>query len=156
MVLSIHLDASYLSGIGAKSRMAGQYFLGSMPRKDKPIALNGAIFVFCGILKIVALLAAAVELGALFLNGKEGKILRLTLEEMGHLQPPTPVHCDNHTATGIANNTLKKQRSRLMEMQFFWVADKVKMEILMCSGTQARRTLLIISPSISLECTIKR
>ena len=88
--------------------MAGQYFLGSVPQKDKPIALNGAIFEFCGILKIVVASAAEVELGALFLNCKEGKILRLTLEEMGHLQPPTPVHCDNLTATGIANDTVKK------------------------------------------------
>ena len=66
-------------------------------------------------------------MGALFLNCKEGKILRLTLNEMGHRQPPTPVHCDNLTATGIANDTVKKQCSRLMEMRFFWMADQVKM-----------------------------
>ena len=107
--------------------MAGQYFLGSVPQKDRPIALNGAIFVFCGILKIVVASAAEAELGALFLNCKEGKVLRLTLEEMGHRQPPTPVHCNNLTATGIANDTVKKQRSRSMEMRFFWVADQVKM-----------------------------
>ena len=71
MVLNIHSDASYLSGIGAKSRMADQYFLGSVPRKDRPIALNGAIFVFCGILKIVVASAAEAELGVLFLNCKE-------------------------------------------------------------------------------------
>lgn len=44
---------------------------------------------------------------------------------MGHIQPPTPIHCDNNTATGIANNTVKKHRSRSMEMRFFWVADQV-------------------------------
>ena len=33
-------------------------------------------------------------------------------------QPPMPVHCDNLTATGIANDTVKKQRSRSMEMRF--------------------------------------
>jgi hypothetical protein len=26
---------------------------------------------------------------------------------MGYPQPPTPVHCDNSTAVGIANNTVK-------------------------------------------------
>ena len=88
MVLNIHSDATYLSEIGAKSRMAGQYFLGSVPQKD----LNGAIFVFCGILKIVVASAAEAEFGALFLNCKEGKVLRLTLKEMGHRQPPTPIH----------------------------------------------------------------
>jgi hypothetical protein len=45
---------------------------------------------------------------------------------MGHPQPPTPVHCNNSTAVGIANNTVKQQRSPLMEMHFFWVADAVE------------------------------
>ena len=88
--------------------MAGQYFLGSMSQKDKPIALNGAIFVFCGILKIGVASAVKAELGALFLNCKQGQVLRLTLEEMGHPQPPTPVHYDNLTVTGIATDTVKK------------------------------------------------
>jgi hypothetical protein len=44
---------------------------------------------------------------------------------MGHLQPKTPVHWDNATAVGIANNTIKQQHSRAMEMRFFWIGDKV-------------------------------
>ena len=88
--------------------------------------MNGNIFVSCGILKIVVCSAAEDELAALFLNIKEGKILRLTLEELGHKQPPTTVHCDNSTATGISNNSVKKQRSCSMEMRFFWVTDQVK------------------------------
>jgi hypothetical protein len=50
----------------------------------------------------------------------------LTLEEMGHPQPPTPINCNNSTTVGIANNTVKHQRSRSMEMRFFWVADAVE------------------------------
>ena len=53
--------------------------------------------------------AAEAELGALFLNTKEGKILRIALHELGQKQPPTPMHCGNVTATDIANNTIKKQ-----------------------------------------------
>ena len=79
-----------------------------LPQKDKPIALNGVIFVFCGILKIVVASAAGVDLGALSLNCKYGKVLRLTLEEMSHPQPQIPVHCDNLTATDIANDIVKK------------------------------------------------
>ena len=100
--------------------------MGSNPKDDKPIQLNGAILVFCRVLKFVVASAAEAELGALFLNCKEGKFLRLLLQELGHVQPPTPVHCDNSTATGIANKTLKKQRSRSMEIQFFWVTNEVK------------------------------
>jgi hypothetical protein len=44
---------------------------------------------------------------------------------MGHPQPPTPVHCDNSTAVGISNSTVKRQRSRAMEMRYFWVVDQV-------------------------------
>ena len=39
---------------------------------------------------------------------------------MGHRQPPTPIHCDNTTATGIVHGTIKKQRSRAMNMRYFW------------------------------------
>jgi hypothetical protein len=48
---------------------------------------------------------------------------------MGHPQPKTPVHCNNATAVGIANNTVKRQCSRSMEMRFFWVSDKVAQEM---------------------------
>ena len=86
----MHSDASYLSEPGAKSRAAGVYFIGDVPQDGKPILLNGNIFVVCGILKCVSASVAEAELGALFINDKETKIIRLILEEMGHPQPPTP------------------------------------------------------------------
>eukprot|EP00804_Cyclotella_cryptica_P018372 CCRYP_015481-RA/>CCRYP_015481-RA protein AED:0.17 eAED:0.17 QI:0/0/0/1/1/1/2/0/862 len=97
MILNVHSDASYLSVKHAKCRAAGIFFLGSLPQNNKPIRLNGAIAVLCTILKFVAASAAEAELGALFLNAKETKIMRLTLQELGHPQPPTPIHCDNST-----------------------------------------------------------
>ena len=47
----------------------------------------------------------------------------ITLEELGHLQPPTPIHIDNSTTVGIVNNTIKRQKSRTMEMRYFWLLD---------------------------------
>ena len=82
--------------------------------------------LMCGILKFVVASASGAELAALFINAKEGKIIRMTLEEMGHKQPPTPIHCDNITAAGIANDNVKKQQSRSMEMRFFWITDQIK------------------------------
>jgi hypothetical protein len=32
--------------------------------------------------------AAEAEIGAVFINAKEGAVLRTTLEELGHPQPP--------------------------------------------------------------------
>jgi hypothetical protein len=45
---------------------------------------------------------------------------------MGHPHPPTRIHCDNNTAVGIANDTVKRQRSRAMEMRYFWVTDQAR------------------------------
>ena len=112
MVLNIHSDSSYLSETNARSRVARHFFLGSKSDPSKPIVLNGTIYIMCGILKFVVASEAEAELGALFLNCKEGRIMRLTLQEMGHPQLDTPIHYDNMTATGIANDTIKKQRSR--------------------------------------------
>jgi hypothetical protein len=39
--------------------------------------------------------AAEAELGALFMNCQEGMIFKATLEDLGHIQPKIPVHCDN-------------------------------------------------------------
>jgi hypothetical protein len=93
---------------------------------NEPIQLNGPIFDRCVILKLVVASAAESELGALFLNTQQTKIIRLILSELGHPQPPAPIHCDNTTAVGVTNNTVKKQRSRAMEMRHFWVCDQVK------------------------------
>jgi hypothetical protein len=126
MILNIHSDASYNNEPDARSTAGGHYFLGKIPQDGQPIFLNGAIYSLCTVLKLVAASAAEAELGALFLNVQEAKIIRLILHEMGHPQPPTPVHCDNSTAVGIANSTVKRQRSRAMEMRYFWVVDQVK------------------------------
>jgi hypothetical protein len=111
MILNVHSDASYLSESKAHSHACGHFFMGWSPKDGDPIKLNGAFFTLCAILRFVVASAAEAELGALFLNCKEGIIFRLTLEELGHPQPRTPVHCDNATTVGIANNTVKQQRS---------------------------------------------
>eukprot|EP00804_Cyclotella_cryptica_P022896 CCRYP_005103-RB/>CCRYP_005103-RB protein AED:0.46 eAED:0.42 QI:0/-1/0/1/-1/0/1/0/215 len=123
MILNVHSDASYHSVKEAKSREAGIFFLGSIPKNNQPIKLNGAIAVLCTILKFVVASATEAKLRALFLNAKEAKIMPLTLQELGHPQPPTPVHCDNSTTVGIVNNTVKRQKSRRMEMRYFWLLE---------------------------------
>ena len=127
MILNIHSDASYLSEPKARSRLGGTFFMGTAPKDGVPIQLNGPILVLANICKFVVASAAEAELGALFYNCQDGTILRLTLEELGHPQPATPVHCDNSTAVSIANDTVKKQRSRAMEKNFFWTTNQVEL-----------------------------
>ena len=57
---------------------------------------------------------------------RQGRVLRITLEEMGHPQLPTPIHCDNVTAVSIANKAVKKRRSRPMEMRYFYSCEQVR------------------------------
>ena len=109
MIMNVHSDASYLSESDAQSRACGHFFMGWLPKDGDPIRLNGAFFTLCAILRFVVASAAEAELGALFLNCKEGMIFCLTLEELGHPHPRTPVHCDNATAASITNNTVKRQ-----------------------------------------------
>ena len=89
MILNNHSDASYLSASRGRSRAGGHFFLGWNPEKTKPIRLNGQILSLCEILKFVSSSAAEAKLGALFLNTKQARIIRLMLEELGHPQPPT-------------------------------------------------------------------
>jgi hypothetical protein len=123
MVLNVHSDASYLSAPCARSHAGGYFFLGSLPIGGSPIKLNGTIHITCTILKLVAASTAKAELGAIFLNAQEAKVLHFTLAGLGHPQPPTLIHIENTTIIGIVINTIKRQCSHAMEMQYFWLLD---------------------------------
>ena len=69
-------------------------------------------------MRVVVASAAEAELRALFHNCQTGMIFQKNLKDLGRTQPKMPVHCDNATEVGIASNIVKRQRSRLMEMQF--------------------------------------
>jgi hypothetical protein len=134
MVLHVESDASYLSETKARSCVAGYHYLSDAPLDaTKPPApdanpppLNGAINVPCKILCEVLSSAAEAELGGLFHNGKDAVPERITLQELGHAQPPTPMVTDNSTATGIANDSVKQKRSKAMDMRFYWIRDRVR------------------------------
>jgi len=44
---------------------------------------------------------------------------------MGHPQPATPIQTDNEVAEGIIHDHIKQQRSKAINMQFYWVNDCV-------------------------------
>jgi hypothetical protein len=74
MIMNVHSDASYLTKSNAHSRACGHFFMGWSPTDGDPIRLNGEFFTICAILHFVVASAAEAELGALFLNCKEGII----------------------------------------------------------------------------------
>jgi hypothetical protein len=124
MILHIHSDASYLSVSNARSRLGGLFFLGKKPPKQD--MFNGSILNVASIIKNVVSSAAESEVGACFHNSQSGAPLRDTLAELGHTQPPTPLHTDNSTAFGILNKTIKQKRSKAMDMRYHWLTDRVR------------------------------
>jgi hypothetical protein len=135
MILHIHSDASYLSVSNARSRLGGLFFCGNKsPQQD---TLNGSILNIASVIKNVVASAAESEVGACFHNAQSGAPLRVTLTELGHIQPPTPLRTDNSTAFGILNETIKQKRSKAVDMRYHWLTDMVRQkqfDVYWCPG----------------------
>jgi hypothetical protein len=101
MILHIHSDASYLSVSNARSHLGGLFFCGHKPPQE--YTLNGSILNAASLIKNVVTSAAESEVGACFQNTQSGAPLRVTLTELGHIQPSTTLCTDNSTAFGILN-----------------------------------------------------
>jgi len=122
MILNIHSDASYLSESKARSRAGGFFYLSN--NSDSP-PINGAIHVHNSIMRSILASATEAEVGALFYNAQDGKMLRTTLNDLGHPQPATPLKTDNEVAEGIVNDCVKQCQSKAIGMHFYWVCDHV-------------------------------
>jgi hypothetical protein len=124
MILHIHSDASYLSVSNARRRLGGLFFCGDeSPQEDN---LNGSILNMASVIKNVVASTAESEVGACFHNAQSGAPLRVTLAELGHIQPPTPLRKGNSTVFGILNETIKQKRSKAMDMRNHWLTDRVR------------------------------
>ena len=122
MKLRIFSDASYNSEAGA----GGHYDLISATQDPYQQPLNGHILVTSQMVDCVVSSAAEAEYAALFMNGKEGKILRQTLCDLGYQQEATPIYTDNACALGIVNETINMKKSKTMDMRFHWIKDQRK------------------------------
>jgi hypothetical protein len=123
MVLHIHSDASYLSVSNARSRLGGLFFLGNKsPEQD---TLNGSILNVASVIKNVVASAVESEAGVCFHNSQSGAPLRVTLTELGHTLPPTPIRNDNSTTFGILNKTIKQKQSKATDMGYHWLTYRV-------------------------------
>lgn len=123
MILKVHSDASYLSEEDSKSRYGGHFYLGNSPPEST--SNNGAVLNSAKLFKNVLASVAESEYGAIFENVKTALPIRITLLELDHKQPSTPVVTDNSTAAGIDNKQLKPNRSKSMAMRYHWVQDRV-------------------------------
>ena len=106
--------------------MRGHFFLSDRFDPTSCTKHNGAVLVVAAILKHVMTSAAEAELVGLFINTKEGEVLRTSLDEMGHPKGPKPIQTDNSTASVIINKTVKQRRYKAIDMNFYWVRGRFK------------------------------
>jgi hypothetical protein len=124
MILHIHSDASYLSVSNARSHLGGLFFCSDKPQQED--TLNGSILNVVSVIKNMVASVAESEVGACFQNAQSGEPLRVTLTELGHIQPATPLLTDKSTAFGILNEIIKQKRSKSMNMRYHWLTDRVR------------------------------
>ena len=122
MILNIHSDAAYLVASEARSRAGGFHYLSNA----KGTKLNGSVAVIAKIIKNVCSSAAEAEIAALFMNATHAVPLINTLTELGHKQPATPIWTDNSTAYGILNDKVNQNRSKSIDMRYYWLRDRIR------------------------------
>jgi hypothetical protein len=124
MILHIDSDASYLSVSHARSRLGGLFYCRDKPPHSEK--LNGFILNAAAVIKKIVASAAESEVGACFKNAQIGAPIRVTLIELGHQQPVTPLITDNSTAFGILHEKIRQKRSKAMDMRYHWLTDRVR------------------------------
>ncbi len=65
-------------------------------------------------------------MGALFINAKKSVHMQRILNKMGHPQPCTPIQMDNSTVEGVINSRVCPKHTKLMDMRFKWLLDRVQ------------------------------
>ena len=128
MVLVFDTDAAYLVLPKARSRIAGWYVLTSDPDKtNSVIKPNGPLHVMCMSPKNVLASAAEDETSGVYHGFQRAVPIRVTLEELGHKQPPlgTPAFTDNSTAYGILTSKMRRKLSKAFDMRYHWAKDRI-------------------------------
>jgi hypothetical protein len=122
MLLKIHADSSYLNEPDARSRQGSHLYLGN-DTTAKPKVFNGPILNTSDVKKNVMSSAAEAEICGTYKNMHNALPIRVTLDELRHTQPATPIQLDNSMATSFANTEVKQRGSRAIEMRFYWIQD---------------------------------
>lgn len=125
MQLQIESDAAYLVLPGARSCVAGYFFLRSNkhPHKTYSGCFNAPILVECSTLKNVVSSAAEAEYGGLFHNCTTAIGLCNALIGLGHPQKQNPLITDYSTANSFVHSEMRVKRSKSWDMQFNWLRD---------------------------------
>ena len=93
--------------------------------------------------------AAKAEIGVIFINSRQAIPAKNTVEEMGHVQPPTPIQTNNTTTLGFGSRNLQPKATKSADMKYWWLWDRSDQKIFDITGAVARTTEQITGRSIS-------
>ncbi len=114
MILNIHSNASYLLEVKVHSCACGHFFMGWRPDPTKPIKVNGA-FLPCVRYCVSSSRRPQKPNSERFSSIANMQRFLDSCSKRWDIQSIAIIL----TAVGIANNTIKHQRSRLMGLHFF-------------------------------------
>jgi len=124
MVYHAQSDVSYLSESRAKSRIGGYGYMGS---NNAPTFRNGAVTNISKTFDCVVSSSAEGEYGAAYIVARDAVYIRAIAKALGYPQThPTIILCDNSTAVGLANDTVKIAKTKSIDMRFHWLRDRVR------------------------------
>ena len=124
MQLMVESDASYLVVDGARSRIAGHFYLQANKIFLNSSEHNAPILTECVTLKNVVCSAAEAECAGLFHNCQKAIEIRRILQALGHKQSPTSVKTDNSTTNSFVHTTMKLKKSKTWDMRWNWLREK--------------------------------
>jgi hypothetical protein len=68
--------------------------------------------------------ATEAELAGLYIMACKAVYIRIILEELGHVQPPTLLQTYHVMADGIINSKVQPKKTKAMDMRFHWLRDQ--------------------------------
>ncbi len=154
MLINIHSDTLYLLEANAQSCKWGHFVMGWIPRDGKLIKLNGWLHINSTILQFVVASVAEAELGTLFHNCQTGTIFCSILEDSGHHQPKTPVHCKMQQLSAlqtILSHVNNHVRWKYNSFGLVVMSHKICTHL---HGIQDRKIWQIISANITWDVTM--
>jgi hypothetical protein len=123
MLLRVLSYASFLSRPKAGSVAGDLSYLGLTDDDDW---VNHPISCHSTRIPVVCSFVAEAEYAGLYAATRIATEERKILANTGHLQPATPLFCDNEVAIGIAADTVSQRMSKATNMRLHWIRDRVR------------------------------
>jgi hypothetical protein len=124
MVFHASSDYSHLSVSRARGRAGLHGFFGF---HNAPTFYNGPVVAGSQVLDVVVSSAAEGEYGAAYLVARETVYVQAIAKALGYPQlQPTTLLCDNSTAVGLANDSVKIAKTKAIDQRYHWLRDRVR------------------------------